>query len=263
MQSEISSSKVIVPLLLDCFPKTKKVLDINSGNGEWLNEFYLNKVNIAGTSHNKNNNKLLVDKSKIIYVSNILEIPQNKKYDLVMLREGYECSLDTNFIKKLTSLSNNIFFVIPFCYKSKKLNVNSFYISLFKKMSYTHYDIRSKIWYDERVSLKYKQSSFLFIKNKSRNYISNQKLSGFPLDVVHPLLFKKIYNIKNIENLNYSALEKLNETEVELNMVANRLDRVENSNSWKLIKKIQKIVNNNFILRLCYVYYLKKYKKNK
>jgi GTP-binding protein EngB required for normal cell division len=125
-------------------------------------------------------------------------------------------------------------------------------------MSYIHYDIRSKIWYDERVSLKYKQSSFLFIKNKSKNYISNQILSDFPLDVVHPLLFKKIYNIKNIENLNYSALEKLNETEVELNMVANRLDRIEKSNSWKLIKKIQKIVNNNFILSFFYVLFFNK-----
>lgn len=260
MQSEITSSKVIVPILLSYLPKTKNILDINSQNGEWLYQFYIHKVNITGTSNNTNNKKLIVDKSNIIYSSNILDISTKKKYDLVLLRQCDEFLLNKKSIKKLTLLSDKVFIVLPFYTDSKKLNVNSFYASLFTTFNYHVNDLRCSIWYDDRIQMKYKQSSFLFIKNETFNENIVKKNTLFPLDTVHPLILKKYDHFYDLNNNNFDILDKLNKAKTALNMLENRLTKIENSVGWKFIKKFQYLVNKNLLLRFFYNYFYKKFK---
>lgn len=259
MQSEITSSKVIIPILLSYLPKTKNILDINSQNGEWLYQFYIHKVHITGTTSSTNNKKLIVDKSNVIYSSNISDVSIKKKYDLVLLRNGDEFLLNKKNIKKLTLLSDNVYIVFPFYTDSKKLNVNSFYASLFANFDYHVNDFRYKIWYDERVQMKYKQSSFLFVKNEINNGNIEEDIK-FPLDTVHPLVLKKFYDFYDLNNNTFDILDTLNKAKTDLYMLENRLFKIENSVGWKFIKKFQYLVNKNSLLAFVYNYFYKKFK---
>lgn len=210
-ENNISSAKVIVPLVLNILKLKGEVsiIDLGCGSGNWLSVFkkYGCKVTGVDGGEHISKNVLMISEEEFIQHDFRYKFKNDKKYTIAMSLEVAEHipqSESDNFVKTLTKLSDIVLFSAAIPYQRGANHVNeqfpSYWINKFRKCEFEVVDcIRDKIWDNRNVRGFYAQNIFLFFNKKSNNVIleelsKNNRETMF--DLVHPKVWNELNNYK-------------------------------------------------------------------
>jgi SAM-dependent methyltransferase len=205
-KKDLRVAEKMVPIVLR-FIEPKKIIDVGCGVGHWLYTFRKHGINdvIGIDNEYVPEDKLLIPKDLFIVKDLEKNIKVDETFDLAVCLEVAEHLSKRrakSFIKEVTALAPIVLFsaAIPGQGGTNHINERwqSYWVTLFKKNNYMMRDcIRSIIWDDKKIPFWYKQNMFFFVKSDElKNYSSFSKnyFSPFPVDIVHPDLYKKYKN---------------------------------------------------------------------
>lgn len=236
-----SSARVIVPLIMELLPGTRSVVDVGCGNGLWLAEFKeagVTEILGFGDGSEPENFRLEIDSNEFVAMDlQQPSFPIARRFDLCLCLEAatrLTPQASQSLIHNLCSLSDIVLFCSGVPEREVINNANerwpSYWAEIFAANGFNAADIvRERIWYDRRVSWRYRQSTLLFASSLGlRRLGTSPGLQGFPLDVVHPECFgiyhdayarmcRAVEESRAIENL--QLLKNNRELEASLNQV--------------------------------------------
>ncbi len=194
----MTSPRLIVPLVLNLYPKIQSVVDFGCGLGTWLRAFKEKGVHeILGLDGEWCDKSLLLKnltESDFKMVDLESPISLNKTYDLVISLEVAEHlsekAADT-FVQSLVNAGNVILFsaAIPGQGGYNHLNEQfpEYWEEKFLRHGYIFHDIiRDKIWDIAEIEFWYKQNMFI-VAHESINFPAD---TDFKYPVIHPDLLK-------------------------------------------------------------------------
>jgi SAM-dependent methyltransferase len=198
------SAAVVVPMLLDLFPDVASVVDVGCGPGTWLHQFKLHGTHrVVGLDGSEISPQLLQVPSPAVRKVDVSKpLPPLGRFDLALALDVADCLPDTaanTFIEELVALSDVVVFSAAVPGQSVLAAVNerwpSYWVAQFGAVGFDCFDVlRSKLWYDQRVSWGYSQNILIFISS-ARDDLALRlapSVRGGPLDVVHPRAFEAL-----------------------------------------------------------------------
>jgi len=204
--SNLSSARAVVPIVLDLVENTSSVIDIGSGRGLWLKAFLENGVeSVYGVDGSWVEEKDLVVPTECFSSMELdKEFVVNKEANLAISLEVAEHvpeSSAEHFINQLTKTAPIVLFsaAIPGQGGTNHLNEQwpSYWEEKFKARGYIAVDaIRRKIWSNKDIAFFYSQNMFFFVKETElQNYpkLKSEFEAGFDKcdSLVHPVLFER------------------------------------------------------------------------
>ncbi len=209
--NNLSSAKVIVPIVIDLVKKAKKteeisVIDLGCGTANWLSVFQENGCEVTGVDGGGNLDELLmIPKENFIQHDFREPLSLDKKYSLSMSLEVAEHipeSKADQFIDELVALSDIVLFSAAIPHQRGAGHINeqypAYWIEKFRKRGYGVADcIRKKVWNNKEVRGFYAQNIFLYYKLE-RQFLNLQELSRHNedtmLNLVHPEVWEELNN---------------------------------------------------------------------
>ena len=215
--SSYKAAKIILPIISEII-RPKSVIDIGCGTGMWLKVWkedigVEDYFGVEGPYLEKE--KIQIENNKILLADLKKDFEIGKRFEIAMSLEVAEHlpeSVATQFVKKLTSLSDVVLFSGAMPGQIGTYHINEkypeYWINLFKKEGFTVFDfIRDKIWNHPEIEFWYQQNIFLFVKQSViakypslEQYSSTSNLSYYTR--IHPIIYNlKLRQLKNTETI--------------------------------------------------------------
>lgn len=193
-----SSAELIVPYILELFPKASSVIDFGGAIGIWAKEFIKNGVEdihvIDGAWVDKE--QLEIPKECFeTYDFSRQKYSAEKKYDIAMSLEVAEHIEPENadlFVQSITESSDIVIFSAAIPAQGGSGHVNerpqSYWKKKFEACGYTAIDpIRGKFEKNNKVQVHYKQNMLVYVKNfEQYSEITKYVGNNFVTDIVCP-----------------------------------------------------------------------------
>lgn len=274
------SARIVVPMLLDLCPNVRSVVDVGCGAGVWLARFKEGGVeHVLGLDGGsaEDHGQLEISPDEFRSADFERELPTDTHFDLCLCLEVAEHlapAAAPHLIRNLCRLSDVIAFsaALPGQGGTHHLNERwpSYWAGLFAEHGYRPLDIvRRHIWYDARIEWWYRQNIILFANFRGVQRIRNaekyseDQCTG-PLDVVHPDCFS-IYRAEvewrshTIAILQEEAAQeqlaafaaKAQTLRDQRDSIADQLNVILNSTSWKLTFPLRRLFENSQKARYC------------
>jgi hypothetical protein len=202
LEESARSAAVVVPLLLELFPRVTSVVDIGCSTGAWLHQFDLHGVSsLLGLDGAQISPRLLqIDASQFRRVDFCRPLARPGRFDLAISLEVANClreEVAQPFVTALTGMSDVVVFSAAVPGQSPEPTLNerwpSYWCGLFAANRFSCFDIlRERLWYDQRVSWCYSQNILVFVSDARKELparLSSMHRVG-PLDIVHPRVFE-------------------------------------------------------------------------
>ncbi len=240
--SNLTSARVIVPYILELFPRTKSVVDFGCGIGAWLSVFTESGVeDIVGIDGDwVDQEELMIKKEK--FCSGNLEkgVDLHRRFDLaisVEVAEHLAIESADIFVESITKCADVVIFSAAIPNQGGQHHVNeqwqSYWYKKFSKRGYIAIDpIRGFVSGNPKVMLFYAQNILVYIKkDRISKYPEINRFIGIPFTIDYALPFLA---------LQYLAKDNCHRS------------------SWKSIFRLQIICGREIIKK---VFHLKEYKE--
>lgn len=201
----VSSAREILPLVLKLV-QPMSVVDVGCGLGSWLSVCEeLGIEDILGVDgYYLDKSMLLIPEDKF-QAANLSEpLFTGRRFDLAISMEVAEHipeKYSDEFIDSLVRLAPVILFSAAIPHRGGDGHINEqwqdYWANLFQKRKYAVIDcIRSEVWNNENVAWWYRQNTLLYVRQDyTDTHIELKRMfdlfKGFPLRIVHPLLFEE------------------------------------------------------------------------
>ena len=203
----MNAPKIVVPFVLELFPKIKSVVDFGCGLGTWIKAFKDNGIEeILGLDGAWNDPDLLfqyIQENEFKCVNLESPIHLDKVYDLVIsleVAEHLRKEFADTFVKSLVDAGKIILFsaATPGQRGFKHVNEQfpAYWVEKFRQHGYKSYDIiRKQIWDYPLVETWYKQNMFLVVHNSIQ--MDYEETDIQPL--THPETKKLMYKLRRVK----------------------------------------------------------------
>jgi glycosyltransferase involved in cell wall biosynthesis len=199
IQGSARSASVVVPHILNLFPRVASVVDVGCGAGVWLREFQRAGVRrVFGIDGGQPSDFLQIDPEHFARVDLRIPFGIKERFDLAICLEVAEhlpAQDAEKFIAQLCNLSDRVVFsaAIPGQGGTGHLNERwpSYWSAIFRQHGYDCHDVvRPRVWFDARVEWWYAQNILVFTK-RGKHKVNGNANFGAVLDLVHPRCFEQ------------------------------------------------------------------------
>ena len=262
------SAAAVVPLILGLFPSTRSVIDIGCGTGVWLHQYQLLGVpRILGLdSGNPPPNLLKIDEAEFLHVNLSGPFGVQERFDLAMsleVAEHLDEAFAKSFVSNLTGLSDIIVFGAAIPGQGGTNHVNerwpSYWNALFEERGFRCFDVlRGQFWHNDLVEWWYAQNILVFVKKSRLDLVADleKKIisNKVPIDLVHPRCFEvyKRWLDDMLGNVDAGLADSTGQVSLERNLLKSlqeRLNAIELSTSWRVMRVLQRAVARLPIIR--------------
>ena len=202
------AADTVISLLLENLPAVRSAVDFGCGVGTWLSILQVNGVSdILGIDGDWVDRKYLVIPKECFLEADLCGFSGvGRRFDLAISLEAAEhlpASYAVEFVRLLTEASDYVLFSAAVPGQGGEHHVNerwpSYWKDLFESEGFTAFDlIRPSIWSDNKIPFWYRQNILFFCRKGCADESLGSKYAAsgtsFPLDVVHPELYKQKLN---------------------------------------------------------------------
>ena len=214
MESSSLSALAVVPILMELI-RPQNVVDIGCGVGSWLSAFRKNGVNnVLGIDGDYIDRKRLRIPEECFASMDLCNpvVPIGQSYEMAICLEVAEHLPESRaklLVDFITGLSPVAFFsaAVPGQGGTGHLNEQwpDYWGRHFADRGYKMLDVvRPQIWNIEQVEPWYCQNSFLYVREDKIACFPGletraSELSGIPIRIIHPELFRRFVNLEYIK----------------------------------------------------------------
>jgi len=221
-RESLNSAKIILPLVINMFPKIESAADFGCGTGVWLSALrdlgIKDIVGYDGAWVEKEMLKIPFENFIVVDLDKKIALP--RKYDIAISIETAEHIQKDSakiFVETLTNASDIVLFsaAIPFQGGTNHYNEQwqDYWCKIFYEFGYCWVEtFKKQIWDNKGIRTLYKQNLGLFVKNEKLKDIVVLKAKEKMWDIVHPETYLlKINQIKQFkEDFSMILGEKIN-----------------------------------------------------